>query len=138
MFFVCNVKLYQFLLLTMVLGKVCDLLFYHFILLSPSCQAPNFVLFLHLGYKFGCCISNLEIVTWAFLLLYKFQVSTIVVVIQTWSVVAKFKLQSMMYFEFRQHMHIKFSFWFFLFLMLFLFSLSCFLELLCSSTFHVQ
>jgi hypothetical protein len=66
-------------------------------------------------YKFGCCILNLEIVTWASLLLCKFQVSTIVIVIQTSSVVATFKLQSMMYFEFHQHMHINFSFWFFCF-----------------------
>jgi len=47
MFFICNVKFCQFLLLTMALCKVCDILFCHFILLSPSCQAPSFVLFLH-------------------------------------------------------------------------------------------
>ncbi len=118
-FFVYNVKLYQKKLLTMILCKVCDLLFYHFILLSPSCQALSFVLFLHfkvqvwlLHFKLGDCYMSFLIVV---------EVSTIIVVIQTSSIVVTFKLQSMMYFEICQHMHINFSFLFY-FLMLLLFS----------------
>lgn len=69
MVFVCNVKLYQFLLLTMTLCKVCDLLFCHFILLTPSCQVPSFVLFLHfkiqvwlLHFELGNCYTNFFVV----------------------------------------------------------------------------
>jgi hypothetical protein len=69
MFFDCNATLYQFLLLAMALCKVCDLLFCHFILLNPSCQAPSFVLFLHfkvqvwlLYFEFRDCYTSFLVV----------------------------------------------------------------------------
>jgi hypothetical protein len=53
----------------MALCKVCDLLFCHFILLSPSCQAPRFVLFLHfkvqvwlLYFELGDCYMSFLVV----------------------------------------------------------------------------
>ncbi len=68
-FLICNVKLYQFILLTMALCKVSDLLFCHFILLSPSCQVPSFVLFLHfkvqvwlLHFELGNCYMSFLVV----------------------------------------------------------------------------